>query len=118
MIRVTKEKVEEKVARAVSERDEAIKALEDERADQKVKEESIREKVKQEVVRDIVKFGMTFKCLALFMIREKYPDLDFFNINFIDMMGYDIFDLDERGSAQTKGVGRIQELVQGEGTQA
>ena len=36
---------------------------------------------------------MTFKRSTLFMIREKYPDLDFSNINFIDMRGYNILDL-------------------------
>ena len=35
---------------------------------------------------------MTFKRLALFMIREKYHDLDFSDINFTDMKGYDIPD--------------------------
>ena len=37
-------------------------------------------------------FGMTFKCSALFMIREKYLDLDFFDINFTDMRDHDISD--------------------------
>ena len=96
---MARKEADEKVAGVVSERDEAIKVLEDERAYQKVREEMIREEVKQEAIKDIVKFGMTFRRSALFMIKEKYPNLDFFDISFIDMRSYDILDLDEGGSA-------------------
>ena len=81
----------------MSERDEAKKALENERADHKVKEETIWEEAKQEAIGDIVKYGMTFKRSTLFLIREKYPDLDFSDINFLDMKGHDIQDPDEGG---------------------
>ena len=74
---MAKEEANEKVAKAVSERDEVRKTIEDERFDQKIREKMIREEAKQEAIRDIVKFGMTFRRSTLFMIREKYPDLDF-----------------------------------------
>ena len=67
---MAKEEVEEKMAKAVFEKDEAIKALEDERVDQRVREAMIREEAKQEAIRDILKFWMTFRCSALFMIKE------------------------------------------------
>ena len=90
LVRVAKEEVEEKVAKVVSERDEAIKALQKEKANWKVREATLREKTKQEAIRDILKFGMTFRRSAIFMIKEKYPDLDFSDINFTDMKGYNI----------------------------
>ena len=55
LVRVAKEKAEEKVARAISEWDEAIKALEIEKANQKVREKSIRE----EAVRKIMDYGIS-----------------------------------------------------------
>ena len=33
--------------------------------------------------------GMTFRRSTLFMVKEKYLDLDFSNINFFDMKGHD-----------------------------
>ena len=35
---------------------------------------------------------MSFRRLALFMVKEKYPDLDFSDINFFDMKGHDSAD--------------------------
>ena len=35
---------------------------------------------------------MTFRRSALFMVKEKYPDLDFSDINFSDMKGHDSAD--------------------------
>ena len=81
---MAKEKVEEKVAKAMSERDETIKALEVEKADPKVRKEMFKE----EAIKDIVKYGVTFRQLALFVIKEKYHDLDFSDINFSDMRGH------------------------------
>ena len=81
------------MANAIFEKDEAIKAFEEERVGQRVREATIREEAKQEAIGDILKFGITFRRSTLFMIREKYPDLDFSNINFIDMRGYNILDL-------------------------
>ena len=52
----------------------------------------IRQEAKQEAIGDILKFRMTFRRSTLFMIREKYPDLDFSNINFTDIRGYNVFD--------------------------
>ena len=85
LVRVAKEEIKEKVARAISERDEAIMVLEVEKADQKVREETIKEKA----TRKIVQYGMTFKRSALFMVKEKYPDLDFSDITFSDMKSHD-----------------------------
>ena len=90
LVRVAKEEVEERVAKAIFEWDDTIKALEVEKADQKVREKSIRE----EAVRKIVDYGMFFRHLTLFMVKEKYPDLDFSDINFSDMRGHE-----EEGSA-------------------
>ena len=108
---MAKEEADEKVAKVVSKRDEAKKAFEDERADQRVIEETIKEEAKQEVIRDIVKYGMTFKRSTLFLIREMYPDFDFSNINFLDMRGHDIQNLDEGGNAQIERVGGVQESI-------
>ena len=70
LVRMAKEEAEENVAKVVSERDEAIKALEEEKADQRVREAMIREAAKQKAIGDILKFGMTFKRLTLFMIKK------------------------------------------------
>ena len=40
----------------------------------------------------MVKYGKTFRTSALFMVKEKYPDLDFSDIKFSDMKGYDSTD--------------------------
>ena len=77
----------------------------------------IREQAKEKAIKDIVKYRMTFKRSALFFIREKYPNLDFSDINFLEMRGHDIQDPDEGGSAQTERAGGVQESVQGEGVQ-
>ena len=55
-------------------------------------------KSKQEAIDDIIKYEMTFRRPTLFLIREKYLDLDFYNINFLDMKGHKIRDPDEGGS--------------------
>ena len=39
-----------------------------------------------------MKYGLTFRRSALFMIKEKYRDLDFSVINFSDMKGHDSVD--------------------------
>ena len=80
------------MAKAVSEKKEAIKALKEEIADRKAIEVTIREKAKEEAIGDILKFGMNYKHSVLFMIKEKYHDLDFSNINFTDMRGYNVLD--------------------------
>ena len=50
----------------------------------------LREKaVQEEVGLQIIKYGMTFRRSALFMVKEKYPDLDFSYINFSDMKGHE-----------------------------
>ena len=89
LVQVAQEEAEEKIAKATFERDDAIKALETERVVQEVREKAIRE----EAAIKIVKYGMTFRRSALFMIKEKYPDLDFSDINFLDMKGHDSTDL-------------------------
>ena len=66
---MAKEEAKEKVAKVVFERNEVVKALEEKRKDQGVREMTIRE----EAIEDILKFGMTFRRSALFMIKEKIP---------------------------------------------
>ena len=115
LVRVAKEEAEEKVTRAIFERDEAIKALEAEKADQKVREESIREKA----VRKIMDYGISFRCSALFMVKKKYPDMDFFDISFSNMRGPE----EERRNVQavtaegTEEPAQKEELAQGEEAQ-
>ena len=36
---------------------------------------------KEEAVGDILKYGMSYKCLTLFMIKKKYPDLDLSDVD-------------------------------------
>ena len=87
MVRVAK-KVKEKIAAATFERDDALKALEEEKALLAIREKAIREKAGLQ----IIKYGMTFRRSALFMVKEKYLDLDFYDINFSDMKGHDSVD--------------------------
>ena len=49
-------------------------------------------KLKEETAMEVVKYGKTFRTSALFMVKEKYPDLDFSDIKFSDMKGYDSTD--------------------------
>ena len=90
LIQMASEEAEEKVAKAISEKKEAIKALEEERADRKATKATIREDVKEDAIGDILKYEMNYRRFALFMIRRKYPDLDFSDINFTDIEGYNI----------------------------
>ena len=64
---------------ANSERDEAVKILEEERVVAAIKEAELQ----------IIKYGMSFRRSAIFMIKQKYPDLDFSDINFSDMKGHE-----------------------------
>ena len=97
LIRVTKAKVKENMAQAYLEREQAIKALEKERVDQRAFEKAIRneafDQTKVEALTDIVKFGMSFKCLALFMIMKKYFELNLFDVNLTLIEGHDVCDL-------------------------
>ena len=38
---------------------------------------------------------MSYKCSALFMIKKKYHDLDLFDIDFTQIEGYNVFDLED-----------------------
>ena len=87
---MAREEAEEKVAKAIFEKEEAIKALEEENGDRKVAEAVIREEANEEAIGDILKFGMNYRRSALFMIKEKYTDLDFSNNNFNDIRGYNV----------------------------
>ena len=53
LVRVTKEEVEENVAKAIFEKEEAIKALEEEKADRKAAKKIIKVEAKEEAVGDI-----------------------------------------------------------------
>ena len=103
LVRVAQEKAEKKIDIATSERDDAIRAFEVEKAVQEIREKAIRE----EAALEIMKYGLTFRRSALFMVKEKYPDLDFFDINFSDMRGHDSVDLS--GPAQAAFVQPIEE---------
>ena len=82
--RVVKE-AEEKIRVANSERDDAIKTLEEERAVAAMREAAVRE----EAGLQIIKYGMSFRRSAIFMIKQKYPDLDLSDIKFSDMKGHE-----------------------------
>ena len=45
--------------------------------------------IKEEAVKTIVDYGMMFWHSALFMVKEKYLDLDFSDINFSNMRGHE-----------------------------
>ena len=88
MIRVVKEEAEEKISKAMSERDEAVLILDTKRVAWAAREKELKE----ETAMEVVKYGKTFRTFALFMVKEKYPDLDFSDIKFSDMKGYDSAD--------------------------
>ena len=88
LIRVAKEEAEEKITKAMFERDEAVLILDTERVTWAAREK----KLKEETAMEVVKYGKTFRTSALFMVKEKYPDLDFSDIKFSDMKGYDSVD--------------------------
>ena len=95
-IRMAKEEADEKVARAVSERDETMKSLEKGKTDLKAAKESIRkeayELAREDAIREILKYGLSFKRSAIFMIKQKYPELDLSNIDLSFMHGYNVSD--------------------------
>ena len=78
-------KAEEKIRVANSERDEAVKTLEEERAVAVIKEAVVRE----EAGLQLYKYGMSFRRSAIFIIKQKYLDLDFSDINFSDMKSHE-----------------------------
>ena len=79
------------------ERDAAVKALEEEKADRKAFEERIKEEAyelaRADSTQEIVNYGMSFKCSALFMIREGYLNLNLLDIDLTEMRGWDKPDL-------------------------
>ena len=80
---MAKEETEEKLAKVESERDKAIKALEEEKANWRAAEEQVRKEAfdeAEEVVADILKFKISFRRSALFMIKQKYLELDLYNV--------------------------------------
>ena len=100
---VAKEESEEKL-KALSERDITVKALEDERNDRKAMKERIKkeayELARTDVVTKILNYGMGFRCSILFMIKEKYPDLDLSNVDLTEMRGYEKPDLVDGSNQQ------------------
>ena len=94
----------------MSEKEQVIKALEEERSNQATTKQTIREKVleeaKQEAMTFIVDFRMHFRCFALFMITWARP----FWCRF-DMEGYNVPDpVDE--STQVKKQGAKGDLIE------
>ena len=71
-----------------------------------------------------MKYGMTFRRPALFMVKEKYLDLDFSDINFSDIKGHDSADLPgpvqaaPTQPAEEDGIQAIKRVVEVEGVQA
>ena len=53
------------------------------------------DRVKKEAVAENVKFGKRFRRSTLFLIRWKYPNLDFFYLDFTIIKGHHIPDLDD-----------------------
>ena len=100
---------EEKIRVANSERDSAVRALEENRALTAMRENAVRE----EAGLQIIKYEMTFRRSALFMVKEKYLDLDFSDINFSDMKGHD--SADPSASNNTALVQPVEEAPQAEG---
>ena len=92
---MVKDEAEEKITKAMSERDEAVLVLEAERVAWAARENEL----KDETALEVVKFGKTFRTSVLFMVKEKYPDLDFSDINFSDMKGHDSTDPSVSGAA-------------------
>ena len=82
---MAKAKVEKKLAQTLSEREQAVKVLEEEKVDRIAANEAIKreafEQAKQEVMAVIITFGMSFKRSTLFMIKKKYLDLDLSDID-------------------------------------
>ena len=87
LIRMAKE-AEENIRVANSERDNAVKVLEEDRALAVMREATVWEDARLQ----IIKYGMSFRRSALFMVKKKYPDLNFSDINFSNMKGHDSAD--------------------------
>ena len=72
-IRMAKEEVEEKMARAMFENDEAIKVLEEGMVDLKAAEELIKKEAydvtKEDATSEILKYGMSFRHSTIYMIK-------------------------------------------------
>ena len=104
--RMAKEETEGRL-KVETEREVAIKALEEEeeRVDQKAAEERIKKEAydlaRADAAQEILEYGMGFRRSALFMIREKYPDLDLSDVDLTEIRGYDKPDPAE-GSDQQK----------------
>ena len=79
------EEAEDKIRVANSERDDAVKTLKEERVVTAMKEATVRE----EAGLQIIKYGMSFRRSTIFMIKQKYSDLDVSDINFSDMKGHE-----------------------------
>ena len=92
---MAKEEVERRL-KVKAEREAAIKALEEKRADWRATEKRIKkeayELARADATQEIFKYGMSFKRSTLFMIREKYPDLELSDVNLTEMRGYDKLD--------------------------
>ena len=70
---MAKEEVEEKMARAMFENDEAIKVLEEGMVDLKAAEELIKKEAydvtKEDATSEILKYGMSFRHSTIYMIK-------------------------------------------------
>ena len=52
-----------------------------------------RVRAREDATSEILKYGMSFICSTIVMIKQKYLKLDLSHINLTLMHGYDIFDL-------------------------
>ena len=113
---MAKEKAGEKVARAMSERNEAMKVLKEGKTNLKAVKESIRKEAydaaKNDVTSEILKYRMSFRSSAIFMIKQKYLELDLSDIYLALMHGYDIPDhVDGSELIEDLNVGRLSSEI-------
>ena len=67
---MAKEEAEEKVAKTIFEKEEARKALKEEKTDRKTAKETIRVEANEEDVDQILKYRMSYRRSTLFMIKS------------------------------------------------
>ena len=71
-----------------------MKVLEEGKADLKAAEQSTRKEAydvaREDATSEILKYGMSFRRSSIFMIKQKYHELDLSDINLTLMHGYDV----------------------------
>ena len=68
---------------------------------------AVKEEAKTEIIKEaidkVLEYEMTFRCLALHLIRKRDPGIDFSGINFLNMKGHNIPDPNDRSSKVPEG---------------